>query len=252
MREAVSVTGMVLLSAAFGEADRRVVLLTRERGKITAFAHGARRPGNPLMAVTRPFVFGTFTVFEGRSAYTLQSARPASYFDELSADMEGACYGAYFLEMASYLAQENMDGTELLTLVYQTLKALLKPAIPNRLIRRIFELKAMVINGEYTEKPEGRVSESCAYAWEFVVYSPLGSLYTFVLKPEAEAEFEREVGKCQTIFHPPCVPLPGDPGDDDPVEAVSVWAQILAMGLEIISGRRYNKRYIAPADAGDA
>ena len=190
MREAVSVTGMVLLSAAFGEADRRVVLLTRERGKKSRalWTHGARRPGNPLMAVTRPFVFGTFTVFEGRSAYTLQSARPASYFDELSADMEGACYGAYFLEMASYLAQENMDGTELLTLVYQTFKGPFKACHPNRLIRRIFELKAMVINGEYTEKPEGRVSESCAYAWEFVVYSPLGSLYTFVLKPEAEAE----------------------------------------------------------------
>ena len=84
--------------------------MTRERGKITAFAHGARRPGSALMAVTRPFVFGTFNVFEGRSAYTLQSAQTVCYFDELSADMEGACYGAYFLEMASYLAQENMDG----------------------------------------------------------------------------------------------------------------------------------------------
>ena len=85
MREAVSLTGMVLLAASFGEADRRVVLLTRERGKITAFAHGARRPGSALMAVTRPFVFGTFNVFEGRSAYTLQSAQPVCYFDELSA-----------------------------------------------------------------------------------------------------------------------------------------------------------------------
>lgn len=200
MREAVSLTGMVLLAAAFGEADRRVVLLTRERGKITAFAHGARRPGNALMAVTRPFVFGTFTVFEGRSAYTLQNAQPICYFDELSADMEGACYGAYFLEMASYLSQENMDGTELLKLVYQTLKALLKPSVPNRLIRRIFELKAMVINGEYTEKPREGVSQSCIYAWEFVILSPVGTLYTFVLKPEVQNEFEREVENARVYF----------------------------------------------------
>lgn len=204
MREAVSLTGMVLLAAAFGEADRRVVLLTRERGRLTAFAHGARRPGSALMAVTRPFVFGTFTVFEGRTAYTLYGAQPVCYFDELSSDMEGACYGAYFLEMASYLAQENMDGTELLTLVYQTLKALLKPSVPNRLIRRIFELKAMVINGEYTEKPQGKVSEACAYAWEYVIYSPVGNLYTFILKPEVQAEFERQVENARVTFirHP--------------------------------------------------
>lgn len=200
MREAVNLTGMVLLAASFGEADRRVVLLTRERGKITAFAHGARRPGSALMAVTRPFVFGTFTVFEGRSAYTLQNAQPVCYFDELSADMEGACYGAYFLEMASYLAQENMEGTGLLTLVYQTLKALLNPALPNRLIRRIFELKAMVINGEYTENPQGEVSKSCAYAWEYVICSPAGSLYTFVLKPEVQDEFEYQVENARTTF----------------------------------------------------
>ena len=152
------------------------------------------------MAVTRPFVFGTFNVFEGRSAYTLQSAQPVCYFDELSADMEGACYGAYFLEMASYLAQENMDGTELLTLVYQTLKALLNPSLPNRLIRRIFELKVMVINGEYTENPQGKVSESCTYTWQYVIYSPVGSLYTFVLKPEVQAEFEHQVENARTTF----------------------------------------------------
>lgn len=89
------------------------------------------------MAASRPFSFGTFQVYEGRSAYNLQSAQITNYFDELSADMEGACYGAYFLEVASWLSDENMDGTELLNLLYVSLKALSKEALPNPLVRRI-------------------------------------------------------------------------------------------------------------------
>ena len=183
MRDVLNVTGMVLLSAPSGDYDRRLVLLTREKGKITAFAHGVRRPGSSLMAASRPFSFGTFQVYEGRSAYNLQSAQITNYFDELSADMEGACYGAYFLE----------DGTEFLNLLYVSLKALSKEALPNPLVRRIFELRAMVINGVYTQEPEGRVSESCVYAWQYVIATPLGSLYTFTLKEDVLREFSREV-----------------------------------------------------------
>ena len=128
MRETVTLTGMVLLSAPSGDFDRRLVLLTRERGKITAFSHGARKPGNPLMAASRPFCFGNFNLYEGRNAYNLQSAQITNYFDGLSTDMEAACYGSYFLETAAYFAQENLDGTELLKLLYQSLRALLRPA----------------------------------------------------------------------------------------------------------------------------
>lgn len=195
MRETVTLTGMVLISAPSGDYDRRLVLLTKERGRITAFSHGARKPGNSLMAASRPFSFGEFALYEGRSAYNLQSARIINYFDGLSMDMECTCYGSYFLEAADYFSQENMDGTDMLKLVYQSLRALLKPAIPNRLVRRVFELKTMVINGEYTQTPPVPASESCSYAWEYVVVSPVEELYKFVLKEDVMREFDRAVEK---------------------------------------------------------
>ena len=188
MRELVNLTGMVLKASPVGDNDRRLVLLTRERGKITAFARGAKRPGSQLMGVTRPFVFGKFRLYEGRDACNLQGADVLNYFAEITLDMEATCYGSYFLELADYYGRENLEAAELLLLLYQSLRALLKPAIPNPLVQAVFELRSMVINGDYTEHPPRPVSDSANYAWEYIIASPLESLYTFTLAPEVLEE----------------------------------------------------------------
>lgn len=147
----IEVTGMILLSGPIGENDRRVEILTKEKGRISAFAKGARRQNSPLVSVANPFVFGTFTLYQGRNSYTLVHGKVENYFAELRTDIEGAYYGMYFMELAGHFTREGNEETQMLRLLYQSMRALMNKAIPRDLVRVIFELKTMVIQGEGLE-----------------------------------------------------------------------------------------------------
>lgn len=195
MSEPIQVTGMVLMVQPVGEYDKRVVLLTRERGKLSMFARGARRPNSVLMAAANPFVFGTFTVYEGRTAYSMVSAEVREYFTELALEQPGVYYGFYFLEFADYYGQEGTDEAQMLNLLYVTMKALLSHRFDNRLIRRIFEIKALSINGEFAPEALPGLSPSAAYTCSYVTEAPIGRLYTFTVKPEVLRELEQAMDR---------------------------------------------------------
>lgn len=221
MGQTIVLTGMVLAAIPIGEYDKRITLLTKERGKITAFAKGARRQGSTLTAAANPFAFGQFEVYEGRTSYTVVRASISNYFRELVADFESVYYGFYFLEIADYYTRENADELHMLKLLYQSMRALEKKTLSNRLVRCIYELKAMVINGEYPNvfscmdcKREDRLAffdvekggmlcEACGrtgaipvdastlYALQYIVTSSIEKLYTFTVSEEVLTTLER-------------------------------------------------------------
>ena len=182
MQEITEITGMIIKAEPISEYDRRVVLLTRERGKISAFARGARKPNSRLLAATNPFSFGVFKVYVGKSSYNIVDASISNYFEGLREDYESAYYGMYFLEGMDYYTRENNDEKEMLKLLYQSLRALMHEGLPNILVRYIFEMKAMVINGEFPGVPsEGEWEESTRYAVSYIMNSGIEKLYTFTV-----------------------------------------------------------------------
>lgn len=180
MQEYISVTGIILKQTPVGEYDRHISLLTKERGKISAFARGARKPSNRLAAATNPFAFGVFKLYEGKKSYTVAEADIQNYFENLRTDYIGACYGMYFAEIADFYTRENNDEREMMKLLYQTLRALCAPALPNPLIRCIYECKTIAVNGEFPGVPTDRkLEESTAYALQYIASSSIEKLYTF-------------------------------------------------------------------------
>ena len=182
MQDAVTVTGLILKQTPIGEYDRRICLLTKERGKISAFAKGSRKPGNRLAAATNPFSFGVFKLYEGRSSYNIQDAEIHNFFEGLRSDYVAAYYGMYFCEVADYYTRENNDEKEMLKLLYQSLRALSIESISNELVQCIFEIKAIVVNGEFPGVPaDGSLSESTLYTIQYIVQSSIEKLYTFTV-----------------------------------------------------------------------
>lgn len=224
----ITLTGMVLTAMPVGEFDKRLVILTRERGKITAFAKGARKQNSALLACTQPFTFGEFSLYEGKTSYNVLSADISNYFVELREEFESVYYGLYFCEFAEYLTRENVNETSILKLLYQSLRALVKKTIPYDLIRYIFELKIITLSGEgpqvfecvkckktddlvyFTSRTGGIVCRNCAniptdkipvsgstiYTMQYIISSTIEKLYTFHVTPEVLEQLK----KCMTRY----------------------------------------------------
>ncbi|MDE7422080.1 MAG: DNA repair protein RecO [Lachnospiraceae bacterium] len=224
-----TVTGMVLSAMPIGEYDKRLVILTKEFGRISAFAKGARKPNSVLLAPSQPFAFGVFTLYQGRSSYTVNSADIQNYFEELRTDLEKIAYGMYFCEVAAHLTYENVEAVGILKLLYQSLKALNKEKLPKEMVRSIFEIKVLDFNGEtprvfecvkcrkkpttesrkfyagFSSKAGGmvcsccregvpdilKISETTIYTLQYIISSKVEKLFTFLLKKPYDLELKQ-------------------------------------------------------------
>lgn len=226
MRETVTLTGMILTASPMKEYDRRVEILTRERGRISAFAQGARKVNSALSACTIPFTFGEFSLYEGRNSYNVKSAVIQKFFGDIAQDYDMTCYASYFAEMAQYFTRENMEAAEELLLLYMTLLAMQNKRVPFRLVRVIYEMRMMMIEGQGLELFEclrchktdtrdvyftagGLICEECAakekelrqaypfvlsadalYSLQYILSAPLERLYSFVVTDVVQEELE--------------------------------------------------------------
>lgn len=185
-----------------------------------------------LVGTTSPFLFGTFTLYEGRTSYTMQQADIINYFGEMRQDIEAISYGFYFLEFVEYCTRENNDETEILKLLYQTIRIVIKRSISLPLIRSVFELKMICLEGEAPQVFEctkcadkeklflfsaarggilcqecGKaasdaiaVGQSTLYTLQYIVGTPVEKLYTFTVSSQVLGELKKVAKRCVDVY----------------------------------------------------
>jgi DNA repair protein RecO (recombination protein O) len=139
--------GIVLKYTNFGEADKILTILTRNKGKIKAVAKGCRKPKSSLLASSELFAFSEFVLYKGANLYQISQADTRETFYNLRNDLLKLSYAVFFVEMADAVSEEELSSERLFLLLAKTLYYLAEGEIPIGIINEAYQLKLMDISG---------------------------------------------------------------------------------------------------------
>lgn len=190
----IKLNGIIIKETDYKEFDKLLTILTKEKGKISAYAFNIRKSNSKSIGKARLFTLGTFELIESKEGYSLQNIILKEDFDNLSNDYNNLCYASYFIELADYFSFENIDSSDVIDLLYFAIKALIKGVADKKLIRRVYELKMLKYQGEYKDSDSLLDNnEKLKYTWDFVITSLPQKLFTFKLSDELFNKFDSEV-----------------------------------------------------------
>ncbi len=143
MPRSVKLRAVVLRTVDYGERDRVVTLLSRERGKLSAFARGARSSQRRFGGALELFNLLSVELIErGGDLWALESATVERAFGAVRGDLARIACGSYAVELARELVRDAEPHESLFDAVVAYLERIdAAPARPWDL--RGFELDAL-------------------------------------------------------------------------------------------------------------
>ena len=145
----VEAHGIVTREIKYGDTSRILTVITREFGKISVLATGARTNKSGLLAATQLFSYVSFTLFKGRekSLYKINSGEIESSFSKIRNSLERMAYASYFCDITNYVVQEDSPDTEQLNLLLNCLYMLAEDKLSYNMIKAVFEFRTLAIQG---------------------------------------------------------------------------------------------------------
>ncbi len=145
-------TGVVLRTYKLGEADRIIVFLTEDNGKVRAVAKGVRKTMSKFGARLEPMSHVRLLLYRGRtvdgSALDIVSqAESVEPLAPMLANLDRASQGMAVLEAADQLALEREPNPQLYRMVVGVLRTIASPGRPGPLVVPAFYWKLLAGEG---------------------------------------------------------------------------------------------------------
>lgn len=116
--------GIVLRGFSFGEADRIIVLITPNHGKLRAVAKGVRKTKSRFGARLEPLTHVDLVLFKGRNLDTITSVSVVEPFPHLRLDLDAVLMAGAMASAVDRAAVEDEPALRLFLLLQRGLSAL--------------------------------------------------------------------------------------------------------------------------------
>ncbi len=154
-------TGVVLHTYRLGEADRIIVFLTEQHGKVRAVAKGVRRTKSKFGARLEPLTHVDLLLWQGRGDLDIvNQVEVLDTFRAVREDLSRLPKGMALIEVTDQMAQERHPDPRLYAMLVGALRTLCDQGIDPTLLAPAFFLKALVLEGA------APVLEGCASCGE--------------------------------------------------------------------------------------
>ncbi|MFX3623795.1 MAG: DNA repair protein RecO [Ectobacillus sp.] len=142
------IEGIVIRTTDYGETNKIVTIFSRELGKISAMARGAKKPKSRLAAISQPFTHGYFLIQIGSGLGTLQQGEILSSIREIREDIFLTAYASFVVELTDKATEEKRHNPYLFELLYQTLYYM-NEGIDPEILALIYQTKMLPVLGLY-------------------------------------------------------------------------------------------------------
>ena len=139
--------GLVVRETAWGENDKRIVLLTANRGRIPVLAKGARSMRSKYVNTTGLFTYGNFEITERNGYAWLGGASIIESFWGIRDDIDRLALASYIVDIAGELTGEEEPAEDILRLTLNTLYAIAKSFKSREQIKATYEIRALAMSG---------------------------------------------------------------------------------------------------------
>lgn len=207
---------VVLKEITLKEEDKIVVVFSREYGKISVYAKGARKTKSAFLAGTQMLTYSDFLIYKKDNLSNLSKIEIIDSFMDIKNDYNKLYYAMYFAEFIDAVTIEDNPCREIFDFLIMTLNKL-KTNKDIKLIKAIFELKVLGLAGYMPnivscqscdneisdedvyfdvkedgiicmkcnlKKREIKLSKTTLFALKYIYYADADKLYSFSLDEE--------------------------------------------------------------------